>query len=81
MYVWNGKNAPVEQRRVALQLAKELWEQGYDYAECDLCPLNAATALGRRFGRSEMPGINKAASRPRWALLAKVCSTFEKLTN
>ncbi|XP_023234443.1 uncharacterized protein LOC111634006 [Centruroides sculpturatus] len=45
MYIWQGKTAPFEKRKVAVVLAKELWEQGYDYSECDINPLNAS--LGR----------------------------------
>lgn len=72
--MWNGKNAPLDRRRVAVGLARELWNEGYDYSECDVCPLTAASILGRR---DETEVSNKAASRPDWALLAKVTQHME----
>ena len=42
MYVWSGKLAPTELRKTAASLAKDLWDQGYNYAECDINPLNAS---------------------------------------
>lgn len=74
LYVWNGKNAPVDRRRVAAGLARELWNQGYDYSECDVCPLTAAAILGRR---NEPEVSTKGASRPDWALLARVTQHME----
>ncbi|CAH4032886.1 unnamed protein product, partial [Pieris brassicae] len=41
MYIWYGKNVPLESRRQAAQLAKELYEDGYNYEECHINPLNA----------------------------------------
>jgi supervillin len=74
LYVWNGKNAPLERRRVAVSLAQELWNEGCDYSECDMCPLTAASILGRR---DVTKVSNKMASRPHWALLAKVTQHME----
>ncbi|KAK3915554.1 Supervillin [Frankliniella fusca] len=79
MYVWNGKNAPLELRKVALQLAKELWEHGFDYTDCDVCPLLGATSLGPQFGRKEDAGIKSAKKRPVWALIAKVTQNMETI--
>jgi supervillin len=59
---------------VAVDLAKECWNEGYDYSECDVCPLTAASMLGRR---DEPTVINKGASRPDWALFAKVTQHME----
>ncbi|XP_021928560.1 uncharacterized protein LOC110834074 isoform X3 [Zootermopsis nevadensis] len=74
LYVWNGKNAPLDRRRVAAGLAQELWNQGYDYSECDVCPLTTAAILGRR---DEPKVSSKGTSRPDWALLAKVTQHME----
>lgn len=41
MYVWCGKLASTELRKTATSLAKELWDEGYNYSECDINPLNA----------------------------------------
>ena len=72
--MWNGKNAPLDRRRLAVGLAQELWNEGYNYSECDVCPLTAASMLGRR---DEPKFMNKGASRPDWALLAKVTQHME----
>ncbi|KAJ1529946.1 hypothetical protein ONE63_006674 [Megalurothrips usitatus] len=79
MYIWNGKNAPLELRKVALQLAKELWDHGYDYSDCDICPLNSATCLGPQFGRKEESGMKSAKKRPLWSLIAKVTQHMETI--
>lgn len=42
MYVWSGKLVPTELRKSAASLAKDLWDQGYNYSECDINPLNAS---------------------------------------
>lgn len=42
MYVWSGKLVPTELRKTAASLAKDLWDQGYNYTECDINPLNAS---------------------------------------
>ncbi|XP_034251142.1 supervillin isoform X7 [Thrips palmi] len=79
MYVWNGKNAPLDLRKTALQLSKELWEQGYDYSDCDICPLLSATSLGPQFGLKGEVGIKSAKRRPLWALIAKITQHMETI--
>lgn len=79
MYVWNGKNARLERRKIGLQLAKELWEQGYDYTDCDICPLLSATSLGPHFGRREEAGVKSSKKRPLWSLIAKVTQHMETI--
>ena len=44
VYVWTGKKVSFSQRKVAIKLAQELWERGYDYTDCDInpiCPLKS----------------------------------------
>lgn len=72
--MWNGKNAPLDRRRVAVGLAQERWNEGYDYSECNVCPVTAASMLGKR---DEHKVLSKGASRPDWALLAKVTQHME----
>lgn len=69
MYVWSGKSAPLDGKRLALKLAKEMWEDGYNYTSCDVCPLNVASKMGAR-ERAELP--LKGDKRPDWALFAKI---------
>jgi supervillin len=59
---------------VAIGLGQELWNEGYNYSECDVCPLTAASMLWRR---DEPEVINNGASRPDWALRAKVTQHME----
>lgn len=39
MYVWSGKSAPLSGRREAAALARELWDEGFDYSDCEWSPL------------------------------------------
>ncbi|XP_056635872.1 uncharacterized protein LOC130444644 isoform X1 [Diorhabda sublineata] len=69
MYVWSGKNAPLEKKKLALKLAKEMWDEGYNYSDCNICPLNISSILGAR--KQEILPL-KADKRPDWALFAKI---------
>ena len=60
MYVWSGKMAPLEARKKAFELAKELWDGGYDYSECAINPI---------FQRPTSAELSKGQQRPDWALL------------
>ncbi|KAI9563176.1 hypothetical protein GHT06_010634 [Daphnia sinensis] len=60
MYVWSGKMTPLEVRKRAMQLAKELWDQGYDYTECAINPV---------FQKATSEEQSKGQQRPSWALL------------
>lgn len=76
MYVWSGKNAPIEKKKVALKLAQQMWDLGYDYSECNVCPLNVASILGNR-PLAEVP--HKGNDRPDWALFAKITQHRETI--
>jgi len=56
VYVWNGRNAPFEARRLGVKLAKDLWEKGLE---------GTAPAQGH-------PLLPNGIKRPDWALLGKV---------
>lgn len=60
MYVWSGKMTRLEVRKRAMQLAKELWDQGYDYTECAINPV---------FQKATSDEQSKGQQRPSWALL------------
>lgn len=40
MYVWHGKKVSTEKRKMAMKLAKQVWDQGYDYSELEISPLS-----------------------------------------
>ncbi|KAI8426069.1 hypothetical protein MSG28_005032 [Choristoneura fumiferana] len=77
MYIWYGKNVPLESRRRAAQLAQELYDEGYNYEECHINPLNAATYQGAR-ERANSPD-KTSKQRPEWAILSKVTQHMETI--
>lgn len=81
MYVWSGKNAPIDKKRKALKLAKELWEEGYNYTECNVCPLNVASILGERSNKdvSDNTVSLTGTKRPDWAIFAKITQHRETI--
>ncbi|CAH0729952.1 unnamed protein product, partial [Brenthis ino] len=77
MYIWYGKNVPLESRRRAAQLAQELFDEGYNYEECHINPLNAAEYQG---ARDDLNTTNKSAkNRPEWAILSKITQHMETI--
>lgn len=40
VYVWHGKDVPLSDRKVAVQLGKQLWGGSYDYSSCSVNPLD-----------------------------------------
>ncbi|XP_034940979.1 supervillin-like isoform X2 [Chelonus insularis] len=75
MYIWNGKIAPTEKRKIAIKLAQQLWNEGYDYSECSICPLDAASLIGNRSKIATNP--KNGTKRPEWCLLAKLTQHME----
>lgn len=64
MYVWQGTQCDPKLRKSSVALARELWEEGFDYSNCDVNPIYPTefTAQG---------------SRPKWALFAKINQNME----
>ncbi|XP_072947591.1 uncharacterized protein [Epargyreus clarus] len=77
MYIWYGKNVPLESRRRAAQLAQELFDEGYNYEECHINPLNAAEYQGARSDSNAT--VKSSKSRPEWAILSKVTQHMETI--
>lgn len=76
MYVWSGKTANMEQKNKAFKLAQELWNEGFNYEDCLVCPVTVASVLG---ARKENQASLKATSRPDWGLFAKVTQHTETI--
>ncbi|XP_032520912.2 supervillin isoform X1 [Danaus plexippus] len=77
MYIWYGKNVPLESRRRAAQLAQELFDEGYNYEECHINPINAAASQGLR---NDTPSNAKSDKiRPEWTILSKVTQHMETI--
>lgn len=75
VYVWNGKNAPSDDKRAALRLAQERFNNGYDYSSCVLNPVNFSVLSGNR----EITKVTKKGFMPDWCLLAKVNQNMETI--
>lgn len=76
MYIWSGKNVPLDQKKIANKLARELWDAGYNYSECSICPINAISILGDRKTKTVK---NQSSSRPEWALISKITQHGETI--
>lgn len=76
MYVWSGKTASMEQKNKAFKLAQELWKEGFNYEDCQVCPVTVASVLG---ARDENQAPLKAATRPEWGLFAKITQHTESI--
>lgn len=47
LYIWAGKRACGDERKVGLALGRELWEEEYDYSECDINPITPMVPLSQ----------------------------------
>lgn len=77
MYIWSGKGASAAKKRIATHLATEMWKEGYDYSECTVCPISAASMIGRR--TTSRADLKSAKDRPKWCLLAKLTQHVETI--
>lgn len=77
MYIWSGKGASTDKKRLAIHLATEMWQEGYDYSECTVCPISAASMIGRR--TISKADLKSAKVRPKWCLLAKLTQHVETI--
>uniref|UniRef100_A0AAY5F0Z8 HP domain-containing protein n=1 Tax=Electrophorus electricus TaxID=8005 RepID=A0AAY5F0Z8_ELEEL len=64
VYVWHGKEVTLAQRKVAFQLAKHLWNGTFDYANCDINPLDP--------GGCNPLIPRKGQGRPDWAIFGRL---------
>ncbi|XP_076639172.1 supervillin [Colletes latitarsis] len=77
MYIWSGKGASTDKKKLATHLATEMWKEGYDYSECAVCPITSASMIGRR--TISQTDLKSAKIRPNWCLLAKLTQHVETL--
>ncbi|XP_060818498.1 supervillin isoform X1 [Bombus pascuorum] len=77
MYIWSGKGASTDKKKLATHLATEMWQEGYDYSECTVCPISAASMIGRR--TMSKIDLKSAKVRPKWCLLAKLTQHVETI--
>lgn len=64
VYVWHGKDVPLSDRKVAVQLAKQLWSGSYDYSNCSVNPLDPSASSPETQAQGE--------GRPSWTLFGRL---------
>ncbi|XP_036408959.1 supervillin-like isoform X1 [Megalops cyprinoides] len=64
VYVWHGKDVPLGDRKVALQLGRQVWGGPYDYGNCRVNPLNPSACSTE----IQQQGVG----RPSWALFGRL---------
>ncbi|XP_062389043.1 supervillin isoform X2 [Sardina pilchardus] len=64
VYLWHGKDATPGDRKVALQLAQQVWIGTYDYRNCRINPLDPSAI------NAHIPRLG--VGRPTWALLGRL---------
>ncbi|KAG9350075.1 hypothetical protein JZ751_026428 [Albula glossodonta] len=64
VYVWHGKDVPLSDRKVAVQLGKQLWGGSYDYSSCRVNPLDPTGCNAEIQPQGE--------GRPSWALFGRL---------
>lgn len=40
VYLWLGHGVPIAERKVAMDLTLEIWNQGYNYTSCQINPVS-----------------------------------------
>ncbi|XP_062859265.1 supervillin isoform X2 [Trichomycterus rosablanca] len=64
VYVWTGKDVALSDRKVAVQLGKQLWGGAYDYSTCSINPLDWSSTNANTPQQGE--------GRPGWALFGRL---------
>ncbi|CAL8304515.1 unnamed protein product [Merluccius merluccius] len=69
VYLWHGKDVTIANRKIALQLAEQVWGGAYDYSNCSVNPLDPSHIN---------PSIQmQGDGRPSWALFGCISQHCE----
>lgn len=74
IYIWNGKSAQPDDKKIAIKLAHEQFMNEYNYEMCYLNPINYSLWAGDR-NNNKM--IKSDQEKPEWCLLAKITQYME----
>ena len=75
VYVWNGKNALPDAKKVAMMLAEELFDTPYNYKMCHLSPLDFSTLCGHR--KITINSQKSGIKRPDFVIFGRVNQNME----
>ncbi|XP_041123033.1 supervillin-like [Polyodon spathula] len=64
VYIWHGKEVPLGDRKLAVQLGKQLWNGPYNYSNCRMNPLCS--------GGSSVQTPQQGEGRPEWAIFGRL---------
>ncbi|XP_065124619.1 supervillin isoform X2 [Paramisgurnus dabryanus] len=62
LYLWHGQDVGPSERKLALQLAQQVWDGAYDYSTCRINPLDPSGGNN----------LTQGTGRPDWAIFGRV---------
>lgn len=75
VYVWSGKNALPDEKKIAMLLAEELTNGSFNYKMCHLNPMDFSIICGSRIKKT-CP-LKYGQKRPEFVVLARICENME----
>jgi supervillin len=80
LYMWSGRNADSKLKKNAFHLAKQLFEAGFDYSNCDISPLKPQYEFIRnRDVDDSIPSFYQSDKRPHWTLFGRFSQNVETI--
>ncbi|XP_064421481.1 supervillin isoform X3 [Latimeria chalumnae] len=70
VYIWHGKEVSLGQRKMAIQLGKQLWSGPYDYTNCRVNPLDQ---------NPQNTSPKQGEGRPDWAIFGRLTEHNETI--